>query len=106
MFPGVSQSFQGFVRKVIAGSSFSSKEVKLLKWIFANNFKTLIGSLCVYGLFGLPFVLAFDDTIFHPSLKYLGFIGRFITMIAEIWLCRSYLLHVVEKDEEENQKKN
>ena len=82
---------------------------KLLKLIFANNFKTSIGALCVYGLFGLPFVLIFEGHLnqnyfYHPVLKYLAYVGRLTTMIAEIWLCKGYLSFVIEQDYETKKK--
>lgn len=73
--------------------------------IFANNFKTLYGALCVYGLFFSGF---FSYASHHQALKeiiplfdfckYLAFTGRGITFFAELWLCKGYLLLVVEKD--------
>jgi hypothetical protein len=82
---------------------------KLLQWIFANNFKTPIGTLCVYGLFAAGiFAYGSDYPVFAENIpflsffKYSAFLGRGITMMAELWLCKGYLSLVVERDEAES----
>jgi CDP-diacylglycerol--inositol 3-phosphatidyltransferase len=73
--------------------------------IFANNFKTPQGVLCIGGLFAAGY-MAYAQT--QPILvtaipcfyvfRNVAFLGRGITMMAELWLCGGYLYHVVAKD--------
>jgi phosphatidylglycerophosphate synthase len=75
--------------------------------IFANNFKTPLGVLCIGGLFGSGFMTYAQTKSELVSaipwfyvLRNLSFAGRCITMVAELWLCGGYLSHVIAKDEE------
>jgi len=76
-----------------------------VKKVFSNNFKTLYGGFCIYGLFAASiFAYAthypmFADLIpFFHYWKYAAYCGRFCTAVAELWLCKSYLSLLVEKD--------
>lgn len=83
-----------------------------LKAIFANNFRTPLGTWCIYGLFcsGL-FVYASQKTELIEMLpyfhwwKYLAYFGRGISAIVEVWMIRGYLSLVVEKDNAESVKR-
>jgi hypothetical protein len=73
--------------------------------IFDNNFKTPQGALCIGGLFAAGY-MAYAQTqpILVTAIPYfyvlrnLVFLGRGITMMAELWLCGGYLSHVVAND--------
>lgn len=78
-----------------------------IQMIFANNFKTPQGVLCIGGLFGSGYVVyAQTQPILVASIPYFGvlrnlaLLGRGLTMMAEIWICRGYLSHVIAKDTE------
>jgi phosphatidylglycerophosphate synthase len=79
----------------------------LVRAMFANNFKTLLGAWCVYGLFSAGFfAYASHHQVFAENIplfdlwKYLAFSGRGITVLAELWLCKGYLSLVIERDTE------
>jgi phosphatidylglycerophosphate synthase len=83
----------------------------LVRRIFANNFKTFFGGLCIYGLFFVS-IFAYashhpifaDNILFYDFWKYAAYCGRGFTALAELWLCKSYLSLLVEKDM--NERKN
>lgn len=83
-----------------------SSDPWLIQRIFANNFRTPLGVLCIGGLFGSGF-MAYAQTQpelvamipFFFVLRNLAFVGRAITMMAELWLCRDYLSLVIANDE-------
>jgi hypothetical protein len=73
--------------------------------IFANNFRSPLGVICIYGLFASGYVVyarnypvLVDHIPFFDWLFYLAIIGRSITMIAEIWLCSGYLSMIIAQD--------
>jgi hypothetical protein len=76
-----------------------------IQLIFANNFKTPQGTLCIGGLFGSGFMayaqtqpVLVNSIPYFRFLRNLAFVGRGITMLAELWLCGGYLSHIVAKD--------
>lgn len=83
------------------------KDPWLIQAIFANGFKTPLGSLCVYGLFGSS-LFAFGTNYQHicdivPYIRfweYSCYTGRAISLLAEVWLVLSYISLVIEKDTE------
>jgi CDP-diacylglycerol--inositol 3-phosphatidyltransferase len=82
------------------------KDPWLIKKIFADNFRTPIGTLCIYGLF---FSALFAYGSQHEELvemipffnvwKYLAYSGRLLSMCVEGWLVMGYLGLVIERDE-------
>jgi phosphatidylglycerophosphate synthase len=82
-----------------------TNDPRWIQSIFANNFRTPQGVLCIGGLFGAGY-MAYAQT--QPKLvtaipyffvlRNVAFVGRGITMIAELWVCGGYLSHVVAKD--------
>eukprot|EP00525_Craspedostauros_australis_P004837 CAMPEP_0198125012 /NCGR_PEP_ID=MMETSP1442-20131203/41546_1 /TAXON_ID= /ORGANISM="Craspedostauros australis, Strain CCMP3328" /LENGTH=211 /DNA_ID=CAMNT_0043784539 /DNA_START=15 /DNA_END=653 /DNA_ORIENTATION=- len=78
----------------------------LIKAVFANGFKNPLGILVFYGLFcsgvfayGEQKGTMFDDIIpFLPYWRYAAHIGRGISVMVELWLCKGYLSMVIEKD--------
>jgi phosphatidylglycerophosphate synthase len=76
-----------------------------IRAIFANNFKSVWGTVCIGGLFGSGYmayasnedVLVQSIPYFYPLL-YVSFFGRGVTMLAELWLCSGYLSLVIERD--------
>lgn len=77
----------------------------LIRCIFANNFKTPLGFLCLHGLFvsgqcvyvrSIPPL--YDRFPFGPIIEYAAYTGRAITFLAECWLCKGYLTLVCERD--------
>jgi cytochrome P450/phosphatidylglycerophosphate synthase len=78
---------------------------KFIQLIFANNFRSPLGVLCIYGLFTSGFVVyashysvLVEMIPFFNILLCLAVIGRLITMVAEIWLCSGYLSMVIAQD--------
>lgn len=83
----------------------------LVQRIFANNFKTLFGGLCIYGLFSAGiFAYASHHQIFADNIpfyyywKAAAYCGRGFTALGEISLCKSYLSLLIENDMEERKK--
>jgi hypothetical protein len=81
--------------------------------MFANNFKTPMGTWCVYGLFSAGiFAYASQHPILVESipyfevLKYAAFSGRGIASFAELWMCQGYLSLVIERDTEAGTKRS
>ena len=77
----------------------------LIRAIFANGFKTPLGFLCLHGLFvsgECIYVRCFPEFYamfpFGPAIETAAYVGRAITLIAEIWLCKGYLSLVCERD--------
>jgi phosphatidylglycerophosphate synthase len=75
--------------------------------IFVNNFRSPLGTLVIYGLFGSGYmayasghpVLVEAIPCFH-ILKYTSFLGRIVAFLAEMWLCSKYLALVIRTDQE------
>jgi phosphatidylglycerophosphate synthase len=73
--------------------------------IFANNFKSPLGVLCIGGLFGSGY-MAWAQTQpelitaipYFYVLRNAAFVGRGVTMVVEVWLCCGYLAHVIAQD--------
>ncbi len=83
------------------------KDPWVIKSIFANNFRTPLGTWCIYGLFSSS-MFAYASQ--HKELmtmvpfflfwKYLAYSGRLISILAEVWLTLGYLNLVIERDTE------
>ncbi len=65
-----------------------------LRAMFANNFKTPMGTWCVYGLFSAGIFayasqhpILVEGTPYFDVLKYAAFSGRGISVVAELWMC-------------------
>lgn len=81
------------------------KDPWLVRAFFSRNFRNPVGVLGIYGLFSAN-LFAFGSQ--HAELvesiplfqvcKYTAFFGRLLSMSVELWLCHSYLSHVLEKD--------
>jgi phosphatidylglycerophosphate synthase len=79
----------------------------IIKKIFAHNFRTPIGTWCIYGLF-CSALFAYGSH--HEELveliplfniwKYIAYSGRILSMLVEGWLVIGYLGLVIERDEE------
>jgi CDP-diacylglycerol--inositol 3-phosphatidyltransferase len=76
-----------------------------IKAIFADNFRTPLGTLCIGGLSGSGYMAyASGEEVLVRTipcfqfLMYLCFFGRGVAMLAELWLCSGYLALVVERD--------
>ena len=77
----------------------------IVRAIFANNFKTPLGSWCIYGLFSAPF-FAYGDKfeVFHNNIPYFSFwknaafAGRAISLLVELRMTSGYVSLVVERD--------
>lgn len=77
----------------------------LIRQIFANNFRTPLGCLAIYGLFAANMFAygANHDAIvrnvpFFHFWKNVAFCGRGLAMFTELWLCKGYLSFVVSRD--------
>ena len=82
----------------------------LLQMIFANNFRTPLGTWCIYGLFTAP-IFAYGSSgtnelmawiPFWGFCKYVAYTGRFISMLAEVWLILGYMSLVIEQDDRDS----
>lgn len=100
-----------------AGSSNSEhwKEARerdpwIVRVFFRNNFRNVLGSLGIYGLFsanlfayGSYHPVLYDNIPFYNALMYLAFIGRALSMAIEIWFCCSYFSCILENDNQARQ---
>lgn len=75
-----------------------------VRQVFSNNFKTLFGGFCIYGLFAANiFAYATHFPVFANAIpffrywKYAAYCGRSCTALAELWLCKSYLSLLMER---------
>lgn len=85
----------------------------LVRRVFANNFKTLFGGFCIYGLFAsnmfaytTHYPLFAESIPFFRYLKYAAYCGRCCSAVAELWLCKSYLSLLVDRDMQSKAKTN
>ena len=98
-------------KKLESSQSDDSPPPWLIRAIFVNNFRNPLGAWCIFGLFGSPF-LAYVNVgsatlrQWIPQfsiLKYLAYVGRGISALAELWFCKTYLGTVVAADMKERQ---
>ena len=82
--------------------------------VFRNNFRTPIGLFAIYGLFVAPlgtYIRYADPTLkttwwltnllseqMVSNLIMLSYLGRFLTVMVELWLCNEYLSGVIARD--------
>jgi CDP-diacylglycerol--inositol 3-phosphatidyltransferase len=85
-----------------------SEDPWIVRQIFGqkNNFLTPLGSLSIYGLFasglfafGSQHTIFIDIIPFFYFFMYAAYCGRAIAIIAEIWLCKSYLSLVAQNED-------
>ncbi|CAJ1947033.1 unnamed protein product [Cylindrotheca closterium] len=73
--------------------------------MFANNFFSVYGGFCIFGLFTANiFAYATHYPVFanlipyFHHLKYAAYCGRCCTALAELWLCKSYVSLLIDRD--------
>jgi len=82
------------------------KDPSFVKFYFSNNFRNPIGAVGIFGLFGsgiytyASYIPAISETFpFFCYGRYISYVGRFISMPVELWLCFTYFRAVIDIEE-------
>ena len=77
----------------------------LVRALFANGFKNPIGALSMYGLFssylwayGAHHAQLYERIPMYELLQYTAYIGRVLSIFVELYMVKSYLSLVIDRD--------
>ena len=79
-----------------------------IQQVFRNNFKSPLGSLVIYGLYGSNLCLygsyhsvIYNNIPYFTIFKYVAYSGRMVALLVELKLCNDYVSYLILTDNDE-----